>query len=326
MRANRGRSLQESSLRRFLHLVWKNRAIYLLLLPGVVWFAIFAYLPMGGLSLAFKHYNARAGIFGSPWAGLENFVYLFRDPAFSKAIWRTLALNLGKLIVSFPAPIILALLLNELRAKRYGKILQTLFTFPYFLSWVVVSGVLINILSNSGLLNSLLGKLGIGPFNILGSESAFVPLIYLSEIWKNSGWNAIVYIAAIAGIDQEQYEAAQIDGATRFQQMFRITLPSILPTIVIMFILATGTVMTSGFDQVFNLSNAATKNAAEVLDMYIYRVTFQGSTDFGYSTAVSLFRSVVNMVLLLLANWGAQKFGGTSLFGERSRKHEKQKK
>lgn len=296
--------------------IWKNRAVYLLLLPGIVWFAVFAYLPMGGLSLAFKQYHAQAGIWGSPWTGLENFRYLFRDPAFLKSVLRTLEINLCKLVVSFPVPVILALMLNELRMKRYGKVLQTVFTFPYFLSWVVVSGVLINILSNTGLLNTMLGWFGVGPVNILGSESAFLPMICLSEIWKNSGWSTIVYIAAITGIDQEQYEAAQIDGASRLQQMLRITLPSILPTIIIMFILATGSVMTSGFDQIFNLSNAATKNAAEVLDMYIYRITFQGSTDFGYSTAVSLFRSVVNMAFLLLANWGAKKLGGTGLFGE----------
>lgn len=303
--------------------IWKNRMVYFLLLPGIVWFAVFAYLPMGGLTLAFKDYHARMGIWGSPWAGMENFRYLFRDPAFAQAVWRTLALNLGKIIVTFPVPILLALLLNELRMRKYSKLLQTVFTFPYFLSWIIVSGVLINVLSNSGLFNSILVWLGFDPVNILGSEKAFVPLIYISEIWKSSGWSAIVYVAAIAGIDQEQYEAAQIDGATRLQQMMHITLPSILPTIVVMFVLATGTIMTNGFDQIFNLSNPATKNVAEVLDMYIYRVTFQGSTDFGYSTAVSLFRSVINMVLLVLADWGAKKLGGTGLFGEGGTSHGK---
>lgn len=303
--------------------VWKNRMVYLLLIPGIIWFAVFAYLPMGGLTLAFKDYHARMGILGSPWVGLENFRYLFRDPAFAKAVWRTLAINVGKLLVTFPVPILLALLLNELRMRKYSKFLQTVFTFPYFLSWIIVSGVLINVLSNTGLLNSILARLGFDTVNILGSEKAFIPLIYISEIWKSSGWSAIVYVAAIAGIDQEQYEAAQIDGATRLQQMMRITLPSILPTIVVMFVLATGTIMTSGFDQIFNLSNPATKDVAEVLDMYIYRVTFQGSTDFGYSTAVSLFRSVINMVLLVLADWGAKKLGGTGLFGEGGTSHGK---
>ncbi|MEG1752337.1 MAG: ABC transporter permease subunit [Christensenella sp.] len=291
-----------------------------------MWFVVFAYLPMGGLSLAFKTYHAREGIWGSPWTGLTNFVYLFRDPAFANSVWRTLAINIGKLVVTFPVPILLALMFNEVRAKRTSKILQTLYTFPNFLSWIITSGIIINVLSNTGLLNNILKLFGMGPLNILGSESAFIPLVYLSEIWKTSGWSAIVYIAAISGIDQEQYEAAEIDGASRVQKMFRITLPNIMPTIVVMFILASGNLMTSGFDQIFNLSNPATKNVAEVLDMYIYRVTFQGSTDFGYSTAVSLFRSVINMVLLLLADRGAKLFGGTGLFGEGGKKRVKASK
>lgn len=304
----------------------KNKMTYLLLLPGLLWFAVFAYLPMGGLILAFKEYHAKLGIWGSPFIGLVNFRYLFRDPAFMASVWRTLAINFGKLVVSFPVPILLALFFNELRMPRYGKALQTIYTFPYFLSWIITSGILINLLSNSGLLNNLLAVFGIGPVNILGSEKAFIPLLYLSEIWKNSGWSAIVYIAAISGIDLEQFEAARIDGASRTQCMFRITLPSIFPTIIVMFILAAGNLMTSGFDQIFNLSNPATKNVAEVLDMYIYRVTFQGSTDFGYSTAVSLFRSIINMSLLLLADRGAKAFGGTGLFGEGGKTHVKKQK
>lgn len=308
------------------HEIRKNKMTYLLLLPGLVWFAIFAYLPMGGLTLAFKDYHARLGIWGSPWIGFENFRYLFRDPAFIKSVWRTLAVNFGKLIVSFPVPVLLALFFNELRLPRYGKALQIIYTFPYFLSWIITSGIIINILSNSGLLNNIFALFGIGPFNILGSEKAFIPMLYLSEIWKSSGWSAIVYIAAISGIDQEQYEAAKIDGASRIQCMFRITLPGILSTIIVMFILSAGNLMTSGFDQIFNLSNPATKEVAEVLDMYIYRVTFQGSTDFGYSTAVSLFRSVINMSLLLLADKGAKAFGGTGLFGEGGKRHDKKQK
>ena len=298
--------------------IMKNRATYVLLIPGVVWFILFAYLPMGGLLLAFKQYNARLGILGSPWTGLENFRYLFQDPYFWQSVVRTLEINISKLVVSFPVPVLLALLINEIRMPRYAKVVQTVYTFPYFLSWIVVSGVLINILSYSGIVNSMLSLIGVDePVNFLGSEKNFLPLIYVSEIWKNSGWSAIVYIAAISGIDMEQYEAADMDGATRWQKMWKITLPSILPTVMVMFILATGSVMTSGFDQIFNLQNAATKNVAEVLDIYIYRVTFQSSTDFGFSTAVSLFRSIINMVLLLIADWGSKLLGGEGLFGRR---------
>lgn len=300
--------------------VWKNRAIYILLLPGLVWLFIFAYMPMGGLSLAFKTFNARQGIWHSPWAGLQNFEYLFRDPAFFNAVWRTLAINVGKLIVTFPVPVVIALLFNELRMRRYSRVLQTIFTFPNFLSWIITSGIIINLLSNKGLVNGLLGLFGLEPVHFLGSESFFVPMLYLSEIWKTAGWSAIIYIAAISGIDQEQYEAAQIDGASRVQMMFRVTLPNIMPTIVVMFILAAGNLMTAGFDQIFNLSNAATKDISEVLDVYIYRITFQSATDFSYSTAVSLFRSVINMVLLLMADRGAKLFGGSGLFGEGGKK------
>lgn len=303
--------------------IWKNRVIYLILLPGLIWLFVFAYMPMGGLSLAFKTFHAKLGIWKSPWAGLLNFQYLFRDPAFFNAVWRTLAINIGKLIVTFPVPVILALLFNEMRMRRYSKALQTIFTFPNFLSWIITSGIMINVLSNSGLVNGVLSALGFDTVNFLGPEKMFIPILYLSEIWKTAGWSAIIYIAAITGIDQEQYEAAQIDGAGRMQMMRHITLPSILPTIVVMFILAAGNLMTAGFDQIFNLSNAATKDVAEVLDIYIYRVTFQSSTDFSFSTAVSLFRSVINMILLLLADWGSKCFGGSGLFGEGVKKSEK---
>lgn len=277
-------------------------------------------MPMGGLSLAFKTFNARQGIWGSPWAGFTNFEYLFRDPAFFAAVVRTLWINIGKLLVTFPVPIILALIFNEVRAKRYSKVVQTIFTFPNFLSWIIISGIMINVLSNNGVVNNILGLFGAEPINFLGSEKLFVPMLYLSEIWKSAGWSAIIYIAAISGIDQEQYEAAQIDGASRLQRLRHITFPCILPTIMVMFILASGNLMTAGFDQIFNLANAATKDVAEVLDIYIYRVTFQSATDFSFSTAVSLFRSIVNMVLLLLADWGSKRLGGAGLFGEGRKK------
>nr|WP_235946189.1 ABC transporter permease subunit [Saccharibacillus alkalitolerans] len=287
---------------------------YTLLIPGLIWLILFAYLPMGGLSLAFKHYRANDGIWGSEWTGLENFMYVFRDPAFIDAVWRTLYVNIIKLFITFPFPILLALLLNELRMRRYKKVLQTAFTFPHFLSWIIVSGIIINVLAYDGFVNSLLALLGLPTINFLGSEQNFYPMIILTDIWKSTGWGAIVFLAAISGIDQEQYEAAQIDGATRMQQMFRVTLPNIMPTVTIMFILSVGGLMSSGFDQIFNLANAATQNVSQVLDVYIYRITFQSSTDFGFSTAVSLFRSIVNMVLLLLADRAAKWMGGDGLF------------
>lgn len=288
--------------------------VYTLLLPGLIWLLLFAYLPMGGLSLAFKDYKANLGIWGSPWIGFENFKYVFRDPAFLDALWRTLYINIIKLVIQFPFPILLALMLNELRMKRGKKVFQTVLTFPHFLSWIIVSGVVINVLAYDGLVNSTLTLLGLPTINFLGSESTFVPMLLLTDIWKSTGWGAIIYLAAISGIDQDQFESAQIDGASRMQQVFRITLPNIMPTVTVMFILSVGGLMSSGFDQIFNLANAATKNVSEVLDVYIYRITFQSSTDFSFSTAVSLFRSLVNMILLLAADRVAKMLGGDGLF------------
>ncbi len=305
---------EESKFKRLFVEIWKYRMTYTLLLPGLIWLILFAYLPMGGLSLAFKDYRANDGIWGSAWIGFENFKYVFRDPAFADAVWRTLYVNIIKLFITFPFPILLALLLNELRMRRYKKVLQTAFTFPHFLSWIIVSGIIINVLAYDGLVNSFLALIGLPTINFLGSEQNFYPMIILTDIWKSTGWGAIVFMAAISGIDQEQYEAAQIDGATRLQQMFRVTLPNIMPTVTIMFILSVGGLMSSGFDQIFNLANAATQNVSQVLDVYIYRITFQSSTDFSFSTAVSLFRSIVNMILLLLADRAAKWLGGDGLF------------
>lgn len=296
-------------------LIWKHRVVYSLLIPGLVWYTIFAYGPMGGLSLAFKTFRASLGIWGSPWIGLYNFDNVFTDPAFMRSVWRTLNINFGRLIFQFPAPIIIALLLNEIRFLKTKKIFQTILTFPHFLSWVVIASVLINFLAYNGLVNSIIMKMGLKSFNFLGNPGIFQPFLYITEIWKNAGWSAIIYLAAIAGIDMDQYEAAEIDGVNRFQKIFRITIPNIVPTIIVMFILTSGNLMTTGFDQIFNLSNPAVRNVSETIDMYIYRITFRGATDFGFSTAVSLFRSTINLILLLIADRGAKMMGSAGLIG-----------
>ena len=297
---------------------WKNilkhREKYILVLPGLAWYAVFAYIPIFGLSLAFKKYIARMGLFWSPWIGLANFENVFADPAFLQSIFTTLRINAGRLLFVFPFPIFLALILNEVRLGRPKKILQSIFTFPHFLSWVIVASIMVNILGQRGMVNSLMGGLfGAKPVSFLGIPSYFLPLIYLTDIWKSAGWSAIIYMAAISGIDTEQYEAAEIDGSTRLQRMWYITLPGIKPTIVVLFILAMGYLMSGGFDQVFNLSNPATIRVAETLDMYIYRITFRGSVDFSFSAAVALFRSVINMVLLFTADRITKRFGGSGL-------------
>ena len=302
---------------RILILMKKHWQIYVLLAAPILWYILFAYYPLAGLQLAFKTYKAKLGIWKSPWADplWQNYRALFKDAFFWRSVRRTLLINFGRLFIVFPFPIILALALNELRLKKSKKVMQTVFTFPHFLSWVIVVAIMRNLLSVDGLVNVLLKTNGHETINFLGSESLFQPMLYITDIWKGAGYSSIIYLSAISGIDQDQYEAADVDGATRWQKLIHITLPNIMPTISIMFILATGNLMTNGFDQIFNMSNAATKNVAEVLDMYIYRITFQASADFGFSTAVSLFRSVINMILLATANKLSKMLGGSGLFG-----------
>lgn len=295
--------------------IWKNRAIYGLMIPGLVWFAVFAYGPMSGLLLAFKTYSAKGGIWGSPWCGLENFRYVFRDAAFLRSVFTTLKINIGRLLFQFPVPILLSLLLNECVLKRYKKFAQTIFTFPYFLSWVIVASLVTNTLSMDGLVNNLFAALDLEKVNFLGNNKMFVPILYITENWKSAGWSAIIYLAALSGIDMDQYEAAKLDGASRWQTMLHVTLPNLKPTIIVMLVLSIGNLMTGGFDQIFNLSNPAVADISEILDMYIYRVTFGSVPDFGFSMAISLFRSVVNCLFLIVADRGSKKLGGSGLFG-----------
>jgi putative aldouronate transport system permease protein len=295
--------------------IWKNRGAYLLILPGLIWYIIFAYLPMYGLTLAFKTYRASLGLFRSPWVGFLNYANVFRDATFFQSILRTLQINLGRLVFIFPVPIILALIINEVRLGRFKKVLQVTYTFPNFLSWVIVASILTNVLNQTGLVNSVIALLGGQKINFLGSVPGFLPLIYLSEIWKSCGWGAIIYLAAISGIDAEQYEAAEIDGASRLQRIWHITLPCIRGTLLVMLILQVGSMMASGFDQLFNLSNAATMRAAETLDMYIYRITFRSASDFSFSSAISLMRSIINFILLITADRLSKAAAGTGIIG-----------
>lgn len=316
MIAFQGKSLaRESRWRRLGKSIWKNRMICMLLLPGVLWYVIFCYLPMGGLSLAFKTYKANLGIWGSPWVGLQNYEFVFRDPAFFDSIGRTLSINLGRMIFEFPFPILLALFINEIRCGKYQKFVQTVCTFPHFLSWIVIAAVLQNFLGSDGMINRLVQMAGGEPVGFLSTPGLFQPMLYLTAIWKSSGWNAIIYLAAISGIDTEQFEAAEIDGCSRWQRIWYLTLPSIVPTICIMCILTMGNLMTAGFDQIFNLNNAAVNSVSETLDMYIYRVTFQSSSDFGFSSAVSLLRSIMNLFFLVIADRGSRLMGGNGLMG-----------
>jgi putative aldouronate transport system permease protein len=290
------------------------RYLYLLLIPGVVYFVIFRYTPMYGAVIAFKDYVPFLGINGSEWVGTQNFVDFFRNPDFGRLLANTLILAALNLLIAFPVPIIIALLLNEVRISVYKRAVQTLIYIPHFLSWTIVAS-----------LTYLLFALGAGPLfhlinGVLGSQVDFLadpgwfrPIIVLQELWKNSGWGTIIFLAALATVDTEQYEAATIDGAGRFRRAWHVTLPSIMSTVMVMLILQIGQVMNTGFEQIYLMSNALNRSVADVFDTYVYFVGItQGA--YSYSTAVGLFKAVVGVVLIFGANWLAKRFNQTGLF------------
>lgn len=292
----------------------KNSYVYLFVGISLAWYLLFCYGPMYGLILAFKDFNASKGILFSPFVGLKHYRELFQNAEFFAAFRNTLIISFGRIIFEFPVPIIIALLLNELREGKYKKTLQTIFTFPYFLSWVVVGSIVLNMLGSDGVINSLIALSGMEKQQFLADKQIFRPLLYLTSIWKTAGWTSIIYLAAISGVSPELYEAATIDGATRFQRVLHVTLPCIRSTIVIMLLLAVGNTMNAGFDQIFNMYNASVQSVADILDTYIYRITFKVSGDFGFSTAVGLFKSIINFALLYLFDRIAKMLGEEGLF------------
>ena len=308
-----GRRMQ-AKLRRLGHDIWEARYLYLMLIPGIVFFAVFHYAPMSGVILAFKKYNARLGIWGSQWVGMDNFARIFKTPAAMEAIRNTFEINIARLVFQFPAPIILALLINEMRGTKLKRVYQTIYTFPHFLSWVIVSTILSNFLANGGMINTIISNLGGTRVNFLANVPLFRPLLYLTHNWKEMGWNAIIYMAAIAAIDPTLYEAATVDGANRLQQAWHVTLPCIRATIITLFILQVGRIMNSGFEQIFYLQNAAVKGVSEILDTYVYNITFKAVPNYGFSTAVGLFKSVINLFMLVAADRIVKWIIGNGIF------------
>ncbi len=310
----KGLMTMKSKFRKGLLNVWQARYLYLLLIPAALYFIFFQYAPMSGVILAFKKYNAKLGIWGSQWVGWDNFARIFTTPAALTAIKNTFEINLSRLIWQFPAAIILALLLNELRGTRLKRIYQTVYTFPHFLSWVVVSTLLSNFFSNGGMINTIISRLGGTRIDFLANESWFRPFLYLTHNWKEMGWDSIIYIAAIAAIDPTLYEAATVDGASRWKQALHVTLPCISSTIVTLFILQVGRIMNAGFEQIFYMQNPAVTGVSEILDTYVYNITFKAVPNYGFSTAVGLFKSVINLVMLLAANKIVKWIGGNGMF------------
>ncbi len=291
-----------------------NRYLYLLLVPCVVYFIVFNYVPMYGLVLAFKEFKFSKGIVGSAWVGLENFRYLFNLDAFYKVLRNSLTLSLLKLVIYFPIPIILTIALNEIPFIRFKRISQTMLYLPYFISWVVIGGILVNLLSPSwGIINSVIRTFGGEPVFFLGSAKYFRGIAIVSNIWKNVGWDTIIYLAAITAINPELYEAATVDGASRLQRIWHITLPGIKGTIMILLLLTIGNIMNNGFEQIFMLQNASNLAVSEVFETYTYRLGIINGR-FSFATTVGLFSSVVGFTLLILANMVAKLTGEEGIF------------
>lgn len=297
-----------------LHQYYKCRYLFLLLIPTIVYFVVFHYIPMYGVIIAFKEFYPLKGIMGSKWIGLANFEKLFSGVYFLPVLANTLIISFAKLIVGFPMPIILSILLNEVRCKWFKKGVQTIAYLPHFIGWVLLAGIVQQVLSPStGLVNYLIQNLGGEPIFFMGSKEWFRPIIVLSSIWRNCGWQSVIFMAAIMGIDSQLYEAADLDGAGRLQKIIHVTLPCIIPTIVIMFIFAVGGVMNDDFDQIYNMLNARVMSVGDVIGTYTYRVGLQ-QMDYGYATAVGLFKNVIALILITTSNFFSRKLSGSSLW------------
>lgn len=288
--------------RNILTYFWFHRYLYLLLVPGILYYIIFHYIPMYGATIAFKDFNIMKGIIGSSWAGFKHFQYLFSLNKFTQVLKNTVLISLMRLICGFPAPIIVALLLNELSKVKFKKVVQTIIYLPHFISWVIFGGILVTILStDTGIINTIIKAMGGTPVAFLTDPDHFRWTLVWTAIYKWFGWNTVIYMAALAGVDTQLYEAAVIDGANRWQRVWHITLPCIKATIVILLILRIGNLMQAGFEQIYVLYNPAVYRVSDILDTYVYRLGL-AEGKFSLATALGLFKSVVNFTLLVGAN------------------------
>ncbi len=282
--------------------IWNFRWMYLFLLPAIVWYFLFSYMPIYGISIAFKKYNVVKGVFGSPWVGFANFEKIFTDMNFARAFKNTLFISFLKMIFVTPIGLVLALLLNEVRSKVLRGTIQSLSMLTHFLSWVVIASIMKVMLSpTSGIINKIIVMCGGSPIYFLATNNWFIFWVVMSDMWESAGWNALIFIAAIAGISPDIYDAADIDGAGRWVKMFRITIPCLRNTISTVLILKLGSLLSGNFNQIFNLYNNAVMDSADILDTYVYRLGIN-NMQFSYSSAVNLFQNVIGLVLVMVAN------------------------
>jgi putative aldouronate transport system permease protein len=293
--------------------IWRERWMYLFIIPGAIFFVLFQYLPLLGNVIAFKDYSPFIGIIDSPWIGLKNFARLFTDPDFKLALTNTIKIELLQLAFSFPAPLILALVLSSIFNERLKRVLQSVVYLPHFLSWVIVIALWQQIFGGAGFINQLLRNQGLGTINIMSNPAIFKLLVVAQTIWKEAGWGTIIFLAALTKIDVQLYEAAAVDGASSWRRLWHVTLPGIRSIIVLLLILRLGQALSTGFEQYYLQRGAVGPQAAEVLDTFIY---FRGiqSGDWGFATAVGIVRGIVGTILVIGANWVAKRFGEEGVY------------
>ena len=291
----------------------KNWSLYLMVLPVLAFYLIFCYKPMYGAIIAFKQYTPGLGIWKSPWVGLANFRYFFSNPDFIRILSNTLRISLSLIIFGFPAPIILTLLFNEIGNKQFKRVAQSVSYIPHFISLVVICGLIKTFVADGSIIQQIVHAFDGKDGSLLNRAEMFLPIYVISNIWQNIGWDSIIYLAAISSIDPQLYEAAQVDGAGRWKRVLHVTIPGLAPTIIIMLILQLGNILSVGYEKIILLYNPLIYDTSDVILSYVYRMGFE-SMDWSYSTAVGLFNSVVNFVIIILANTISRKVSDTSLW------------
>ncbi len=301
---------------RFRRVLARDKYLYLIMLLPLIYYLMFCYYPMYGVTLAFKNFKPKLGILYSPWtsqSGMKYILTIVKDAYFWTVFKNTIVLNLLNLVITFPAPVILALLLNELRSQRYKRVVQTVTYLPHFLSVVVVVGMMNSLFSSTGIVNTFLEQIGIGPLPFLNAAQYFRPLYIGSNIWQSIGWDSIIYLAALSALDIQLYEAARIDGAGRWKQTLHITIPGIMPTIIIMLILSMGRIMNVSYQKILLMMTGSNQSVSDVISTYVYRRGI-ANADFSYATGVNLFQSLVSLFFVIMTNQIARKYSDTSLW------------
>ncbi|MCL2204200.1 MAG: ABC transporter permease subunit [Defluviitaleaceae bacterium] len=306
-------AVKASTGSRFARAIRRYWILYLMCIPGALFFLLFRYGPMWGILVAFQDYNIWRGFWDSDWVGVAHFTRFFTGPHFRTLMTNTLWLSFLGIVFAFPAPIVLALFLNELRLQWFKRTIQTMIYVPHFISWVIIGSMTFMLLSSGGPINSLLGNFGIGPIPFLISEGAFRPIMVIQGIWRGAGFGTIIFLAALSSVDMEQYEAAIVDGAGRFRQCWHITLPALRSVVVLLLILQMGSILDTNFDQVVLLSNAGNRSVSDVIETFVFREGLLGG-NFSFTTAIGLFQSIIGLVLVVTADRVAKAVGQSGLF------------